>query len=135
MLGPSNRSRPSHAAVCLYPEHRTWTQARLAEPRLADPALHSVLPALRLRHAVASEERAARKQIKEVEAVLMKEELKGMRRVLRKLGHLSDDGVIQNKGRVACEVSTADELLTTEVRWGHCTLRLPPWLWVLTRLD
>ena len=67
--------------------------------------------------------------------MLMKEELKGMRRVLRKLGHLSDDGVIQNKGRVACEVSTADELLTTEVRWGHCTLRLPPWLWVLTRLD
>lgn len=46
----------------------------------------------------------------------MQDELKGMRRVLRKLGHLSEDGVIQNKGRVACEVSTADELLTTEVR-------------------
>ena len=45
-------------------------------------------------------------QVKEVEAVLMQDELKGMRRVLRRLGHTSDEGVIQNKGRVACEVAT-----------------------------
>ena len=38
-----------------------------------------------------------------------------MRRVLRRLNHVSEDGVIQNKGRVACEVSTADELLVTEL--------------------
>ena len=53
--------------------------------------------------------------IKEVEAVLMADELKARRKVLRKLGHLSDEGVISNKGRVACELSTADELLTTEL--------------------
>jgi ATP-dependent RNA helicase DOB1 len=48
----------------------------------------------------------------------MKDELKGMRRVLRRLGHVSEDGVIQNKGRVACEVSTADELLVTELMFS-----------------
>ncbi len=48
-------------------------------------------------------------------ASLMKEELKGMRSVLRRLGHVSEEGVISNKGRVACEVSTSDELLVTEL--------------------
>ena len=101
-------------------------QARLAEPRLADRALHAQLPQLRRRLAVASDERACRKHIKEVEAVLMKEELKGMKKVLRKLGHLSEDGVIQNKGRVACEVSTADELLTTELVFSGMLNDLEP---------
>ena len=47
----------------------------------------------------------ARGKIKACEDVLMRAELKGMRRVLRRLGHISEDGVIQNKGRVACEAS------------------------------
>ena len=38
-----------------------------------------------------------------------------MKRVLRRLGHVSADNVVQVKGRVACEVSTADELLVTEL--------------------
>ncbi|KOO29466.1 putative mtr4-involved in nucleocytoplasmic transport of mRNA [Chrysochromulina tobinii] len=101
-------------------------QARLAEPRLADPALHAQLPRLRARLAVAADERACRKHMREVEAVLMREELKGMRRVLRKLGHISEDGVIQNKGRVACEVSTADELLTTELVFSGMLNDLEP---------
>ena len=101
-------------------------QARLAEPRLADPALHAQLPQLRARLAVAADERACRKHMREVEAVLMREELKGMRRVLRKLGHISEDGVIQNKGRVACEVSTADELLTTELVFSGMLNDLEP---------
>lgn len=38
-----------------------------------------------------------------------------MRRVLRRLGHTNSDNVIELKGRIACEVSTADELLITEL--------------------
>ena len=58
--------------------------------------------------------------------VLMQEELMGMHRVLRRLGHLSQEGVIQNKGRVACEVSTADELLTTELVFSGMLNELEP---------
>ena len=53
---------------------------------------------------VVGQEKETRAKIKACEDVLMRAELKGMRRVLRRLGHISEDGVIQNKGRVACEV-------------------------------
>jgi len=45
----------------------------------------------------------------------MKEELKSMKRVLRRLGYLSKDNVIEMKGRVACEINAADELVLTEM--------------------
>lgn len=66
--------------------------------------LHDALAILRRRRIVEDEEKIVRRQIKEGQVALMKEELRGMRRVLRRLGHLSEDGVIGNKGRVACEV-------------------------------
>lgn len=47
--------------------------------------------------------------------IVMKDELKAMMRALRRLGYTSEDDVIQKKGRVACEVNTADELLLTEL--------------------
>ena len=90
-------------------------EARLAEPRLSGAGLRAALPALRAKLDLEAEEMALRKKVKASQATLMKDELKGMRRVLRRLGHVSDEGVIQNKGRVACEVSTADELLVTEL--------------------
>jgi len=45
----------------------------------------------------------------------MKQTLKSMKRVLRRLGHTTADNVIDLKGRVACEISTGDELLATEL--------------------
>ena len=39
--------------------------------------------------------------------MILKEELKGMKRVLRRLGMLNSDNVVEAKGRVACEVSGA----------------------------
>lgn len=38
--------------------------------------------------------------------------------VLRKLGHVDEEGVVQLKGRAACELDTADELLTTELMFN-----------------
>ena len=60
---------------------------------------------------LAAREKRLKAEIKETESVLMKDELKGMRRVLRRLGHISEEGVIQNKGRVACEVRYAETSL------------------------
>ena len=38
--------------------------------------------------------------------------------VLRKLGHISQDDVVLLKGQAACEIDTADELLTTELMFN-----------------
>lgn len=35
--------------------------------------------------------------------------------MLRKLGHITGEGVVTLKGRAACEVDTADELLSSEL--------------------
>lgn len=45
----------------------------------------------------------------------MKDDLKKMKRVLKKLGHVNAEGVIQTKGRTACEINTADELIVVEM--------------------
>lgn len=42
-------------------------------------------------------------------------ELKNMKRVLRRLGYCSMNDVIEIKGRVACEITSGDELLLTEM--------------------
>ena len=49
------------------------------------------------------------------QTMAMRGQLKNMKRVLRKLGHVNTEGVIQTKGRTACEVSTADELVVVEM--------------------
>ncbi len=100
--------------------------SRLEEPRLGEAQLHGALPRFRQKLALRAEERSMRKQIKEAKAELMRDELKGMRRVLRRLGHVSDEGVISNKGRVACEVSTSDELLVTELVFSGVFQQLEP---------
>ena len=43
------------------------------------------------------------------------EELKARKRVLRRLGFTSSADIVDMKGRVACEISTGDELLLTEL--------------------
>jgi ATP-dependent RNA helicase DOB1 len=45
----------------------------------------------------------------------MKDDLKRMKRVLKKLGHVDASGVIQTKGRAACEINTANELVVVEM--------------------
>ena len=42
-------------------------------------------------------------------------ELRKMRKVLRALGHVTREGVIALKGRAACELNTADELVVGEL--------------------
>jgi ATP-dependent RNA helicase DOB1 len=38
-----------------------------------------------------------------------------MKKVLRRLGHVDANGVIQTKGRTACEINTANELVVVEL--------------------
>lgn len=49
------------------------------------------------------------------QGMVMRDELKKMKRVLRQLGHVDANGVIQTKGRTACEINTANELVVVEL--------------------
>ncbi|XVE71946.1 hypothetical protein DITRI_Ditri10aG0191600 [Diplodiscus trichospermus] len=47
-----------------------------------------------------------------------RDELRNRSRVLKKLGHIDADSVVQLKGRAACLIDTADELLVTELMFN-----------------
>ena len=64
-------------------------------------------------------------QIYHANSILQMEELKARRRVLRKLGFTTQEDVIEMKGRVACEISTGDELLLTELMFSGAFSDLP----------
>jgi ATP-dependent RNA helicase DOB1 len=59
--------------------------------------------------------RLLRREARACQTMVMKEELRKMKRVLRELGHVDAGGVIQTKGRAACEINTADELVIVEL--------------------
>lgn len=56
-----------------------------------------------------------RKKIADALSVLQLDELKQRKRVLRRLGFINDSDVVQLKARVACEISTGDELVLSEL--------------------
>lgn len=59
--------------------------------------------------------RLLKDEARSFQTMAMKDDLKKMKRVLKKLGHVDANGVIQTKGRTACEINTADELVVTEL--------------------
>ena len=56
-------------------------------------------------------------------------ELKGMKRVLRRLGFTSKDDVVEQKGRAACEIDTGDELVICELIYDGVFNDLKPEVW------
>eukprot|EP01134_Creolimax_fragrantissima_P002946 CFRG2946T1 len=58
---------------------------------------------------------AVKKELKKTNTVVEMSDLKYRKRVLRRLGYTSAGDVIDLKGRVACEISSADELLLSEM--------------------
>ncbi|OCH89470.1 antiviral helicase [Obba rivulosa] len=59
--------------------------------------------------------RELKKRIQATNDILQMEELKARKRVLRRLGFTTSADIVDVKGRVACEISTGDELLLTEL--------------------
>jgi ATP-dependent RNA helicase DOB1 len=59
--------------------------------------------------------RRVRKEIQQAQSVMHLDELKCRKRVLRRLGFTNEADVVQMKARVACEISTGDELVLSEL--------------------
>ncbi|KAI7838418.1 hypothetical protein COHA_007790 [Chlorella ohadii] len=83
-----------------------------AEQGSGDP---SQLDALRKKSELIQESEAIKKRMKESQLVSFKHESTHRSAALRKLGFIDAEGQVTLKGRAACEIDTADELLTTEM--------------------
>ena len=76
--------------------------------------------------------RHAKKEVTAASGMIKADVLKRMRRVLRRLGYVSEDGVVTQKGRCACELAGADELVATELIFNGTFKALPLHMLVAT---
>ncbi|CAI7929103.1 unnamed protein product, partial [Closterium sp. NIES-54] len=67
-----------------------------------------------------------KKEVKAAGGLILKDELKARMRVLRRLEYIDEDEIVRVKGRVACEISSADELVVTELLFSAALADLPP---------
>ena len=56
-----------------------------------------------------------RTKARQSQTVAMKEELRKMKRALKRLGYTTEKGVLELKGRFCCEITTADEIVLTDM--------------------
>jgi len=70
--------------------------------------------------------KALKKKIAEALSIMQMDELKCRKRVLRRFGFINDAEVVQLKARVACEISTGDELLLSELLFDRFFNELTP---------
>ena len=80
-----------------------------------NPELSKCLKIYGKKDALLKELEEAKNELKKAKSLLQMQDLKCMKRVLRRLGYCSTSDVIEVKGRIACELSSANELLLTEV--------------------
>ncbi|CAG8624978.1 16736_t:CDS:10, partial [Cetraspora pellucida] len=59
--------------------------------------------------------RSLKKKVNNVKSILHLDDLKHRKRVLRRIGYLSDDDIVTVKGRVACDINVGDEVVLTEM--------------------
>lgn len=91
-------------------------QSRLKSSRFHNTSNSDVALANYTRKVKLLEEARKLKQLlRESQMVAMREDLKRMKRVLKRLGYITPDGVLETKGRFACELSTGDELVLTDM--------------------
>lgn len=98
-----------------------------AHPLWSDTSLLPRLIALQHKEALASAARAARKELKAAQGLVLHEDLKARMRVLRRLGYIDAEGLVTAKGRVAAELNVGhDELVLTELILGGAFADAPP---------
>lgn len=89
-----------------------------ANPINTDPRLPQLYEQYAEKQGVVAHMKSLKKKIQSAHDVMQMDELKCRKRVLRRLQFTSSDDVVEMKGRVACEISTGDELLLTEMMFN-----------------
>lgn len=91
-------------------------QTRLQEhPLNTHPQLTSIYEQYERKANIEKQVFQAKNDLKKAQSLLQIGDLKRYKRVLRRLGYCNSADVIDLKGRVACEIDTGDELVTTEL--------------------
>ncbi|KAG1733850.1 ATP-dependent RNA helicase [Suillus paluster] len=90
-------------------------QRMFSNPLHNDPRLPELYTLYSQKQEAQTKIRDLKKRIMATHDVLQLEELKCRKRVLRRLGFTNSSDIAELKGRVACEISTGDELLLTEL--------------------
>ncbi|KAI5784569.1 rRNA-processing arch domain-containing protein [Geopyxis carbonaria] len=70
--------------------------------------------------------KSTKKKIAVAHSIMQLDELKCRKRVLRRLGFIDDSDIVQLKARVACEISSGDELLLSELLFNRVFNELSP---------
>ncbi|KAI0985107.1 hypothetical protein GJ496_004905 [Pomphorhynchus laevis] len=88
-----------------------------SHPMHSNPELPSLYAQYEQKCQVEKEMRDARAELRKARSLLMIEELRKRKRVLRRLGYCDQADVVQLKGRVACEIDSGggEELILTEM--------------------
>ncbi|KAL4809033.1 rRNA-processing arch domain-containing protein [Aspergillus unguis] len=111
---------------------KTLRKIEVLESRLFANPLHNSprLPELYEQYAekvdVGNKIKAIKKKISEAMAIQQLDELKCRKRVLRRFGFINEAEVVQLKARVACEISTGDELMLSELLFNGFFNKLTP---------
>ena len=87
----------------------------IANPLHNSPRLEGLYNQYAEKVIVSNKIRALKKQIQDAHAIMQLDELKCRKRVLRRLRFINEDEVVQLKARVACAISTGDELMLSEL--------------------
>uniref|UniRef100_A0A1I8QAL3 Helicase ATP-binding domain-containing protein n=1 Tax=Stomoxys calcitrans TaxID=35570 RepID=A0A1I8QAL3_STOCA len=86
-----------------------------AHPLHSSPELERIYARYTEKLKVMEQLKIAKNKLKEARSLLQMDELKHRKRILRRMEYCTAQDVIEFKGRVACELSSADELLMTEM--------------------
>ncbi|KAK8921679.1 hypothetical protein KSP39_PZI020067 [Platanthera zijinensis] len=79
------------------------------------PLIQQNIQVLHDKQELSAKIKSIKKSLRSSTALAFKDELKSRKRVLRRLGYITSDDVVEVKGQVACEISSADELTLTEL--------------------
>ncbi|KAK9287030.1 hypothetical protein L1049_015438 [Liquidambar formosana] len=82
------------------------------------PLIQQKLKVLHMKKELTSKIKSIKRTMRTSTALAFKDELKARKRVLRRLGYVTSDDVVELKGKVACEISSADELTLTELMFN-----------------
>jgi ATP-dependent RNA helicase DOB1 len=102
------------------------------ESKLLSNSLHNSprLPDLYTQYAskvaISTAIKETKKEIVAALSVIQLDELKNRKRVLRRLGFINEADVVQLKARVACEISTGDELVLSELLFNRFFNEMTP---------
>lgn len=82
------------------------------------PLIEEKLRVLNRKQELTAKIKSIKKAMRSSSVLAFKDELKARKRVLRRLGYITSDNVVELKGKVACEISSADELTLTELMFN-----------------